>query len=94
MSENDSLLREHLATSTVFKGDSKIIQNEFIHLIAEMTRELIYKEVDESDYFAVIADETTDVSTANQLSTVLRYVHEGRLHERFLGFDNVSGLVG
>lgn len=59
-----------------------------------MTREVIVKEVKEADFFGIIADETTDVSTANQLSTFLRYTHKGVVKESFLGFDNVSGLAG
>ena len=55
-----------------------------------MTKELIKEEVESADFFAVIGDETTDVSTANQLTTILRYVHNGELVERFLGFNNVS----
>ena len=59
-----------------------------------MTRELIKGEVESADFFAVIADETTDVSTQNQLTTILRYVHNGELLERFLGFDNLSAVSG
>ena len=59
-----------------------------------MTREVIAKEVNEAEFFGVIADETTDISTKNQLSTFLRYVHKGVLKERFWGFDNVSALSG
>ncbi|XP_063675854.1 zinc finger MYM-type protein 1-like [Bolinopsis microptera] len=94
VAKTDSLLFDHLDSSTVFKGDSKTIQNEIIALIATMTRELIKEEVKSADFFAVIADETTDVSTTNQLTTILRYVHNGQLKERFLGFDNVSEVSG
>ena len=59
-----------------------------------MTRELIKGEVESADLFAVIADETTDVSSQNQLTSILRYVHNGELLERFLGFDNVSAVSG
>ena len=59
-----------------------------------MTRELIKGEVESADFFAVIADETTDVSSQNQLTSILRYVHNGELLERFLGFDNVSAVSG
>ena len=59
-----------------------------------MTKEAIKSEIDRADYFAVIADETTDVSVKNQMATILRYVHGGEVKERFMGFDNVSGLKG
>ena len=60
----------------------------------QMTRELIKNEVDAAEFFAIIADETTDVSVQNQLTTFLRYVFKGQLHERFLGFTNVSNVPG
>jgi hypothetical protein len=50
------------------------------------------KEVTEAKFFAVIVDETTDISNKSQLSTVFRYVRreERRVEERFLRFSDVS----
>ena len=59
-----------------------------------MTREIIAEEVDSADFFAVIADETTDVSVQNQLTVILRYVAKGKLYERFTGFYNVTSVPG
>jgi len=36
MAKTDPLLAEHLKTATVFKGDSKEIQNDLISIIAEV----------------------------------------------------------
>ena len=59
-----------------------------------MIVEKIEAEINSSEFFAVIADETTDSSTKNQMSLIARYVHQGILQEKFLGFSNVSGLSG
>lgn len=39
-----------------------------------------------ADFLAVMADETTDVSSQFQLSVILRYVKNGNPIERFWGF--------
>ncbi|KAL5261878.1 hypothetical protein ACHWQZ_G007548 [Mnemiopsis leidyi] len=94
IAKTDSILFDHLGSSSVFRGDSKTIQNDLIHIVAEMTREIIAEEVDSADFFGVIADETTDVSVQNQLTVILRYVAKGKLYERFLGFYNVTNVPG
>ena len=52
------------------------------------------KEINTADFFAIMADETTDGSTKNQMSLIIRFVTEGRLEERFWGFSNVSAMSG
>ena len=43
------------------------------------------------DYYAILADESSDVSHKEQLSLCLRYVDKlGRVCERFLGVVHVS----
>ena len=59
-----------------------------------MIIEEIEGQIQSTDFYSVIADETTDSSTKNQMSLIARYVHEGELVERFLGFSNVSNLSG
>ena len=59
-----------------------------------MIYEKIEEQIKDTDFYSVIADETTDSSTKNQLSLILRYVHEGILVEKFLGFSNVSEQSG
>lgn len=54
----------------------------------------IKKELLATDSIGIILDETTDLSCCNQMSVILRYIHEGELAERFLGYDDVSGLSG
>ena len=38
----------------VFKGTSKIVQNELLSIMLEVCHEKIIQEVEESDYLAVI----------------------------------------
>ena len=41
-------------------------------------------------FVAVLVDETTDVLNKAQFSIALRYVYNGQVNERFLGFTDVS----
>ena len=86
----DPLLSNHLDTATVFSGLSKTIQNDLIKCVADCMTEKIQSEIKESDFIAIMVDETTDVSVKAQLSIVFRYVHNGKIHERFLKFEDVS----
>uniref|UniRef100_A0A671PJX7 DUF4371 domain-containing protein n=1 Tax=Sinocyclocheilus anshuiensis TaxID=1608454 RepID=A0A671PJX7_9TELE len=90
-SEFDPALAEHLKTSTIFKGTSKSIQNDIIDSIATVVNNAIDQEIQSTDFFAIQADDTTDVSCKCQLSVILRYVNvSGAICERFLGFHDVS----
>ncbi|KAL4152846.1 hypothetical protein QTP88_000679 [Uroleucon formosanum] len=52
---------------------------------------VIYK----SKCFSVLADETTDISTKEQLSICVRYIDENnKLHENFLQFFEIDSLTG
>ena len=50
----------------------------------------IRKEIQETEFVAIIFDETSDIATKSKLSTILRYIHEGKVFDRFLGFTDVS----
>ena len=41
-------------------------------------------------FISIQADETTDVSTNEQLSIILRFDRKGEIVERFIKFANVS----
>lgn len=68
------------------------IQNELIRCLAELTIKHISGEVKEACYFALMADETKDLSKTEQLSIVVRYYLNGMLYERFLGFEAADKL--
>ena len=59
-----------------------------------MIVEQIRREVGEAEFYGHMVDETTDNSTKNQMSVIIRYVHKGEVKERFLGFNDVSDLSG
>ncbi|KAI2655676.1 Zinc finger MYM-type protein 1 [Labeo rohita] len=84
-SEFDPAFAEHLKTSTIFKGTSKSIQNDIIQSIATVVNNEINQDVQSTDFFAIQADDTTNVSCKCQLSVII-----GIICERFLGFHNVS----
>ena len=62
--------------------------------VPQMIREKIKTEVSESNFYGHMVDETTDHSVQNQMSIILRFVHQGIMKERFWGFFDVSSLSG
>src|SRR5699024_1774550 len=63
--ELDKTLSEHLQNSIVFKGTSKEIQNDLLDCMLEVYYDAVLKEIREAPYLAVMADETTDVSSVS-----------------------------
>ncbi|KAK7906731.1 hypothetical protein WMY93_015343 [Mugilogobius chulae] len=87
VSSLDAVLKEHLETATVFKGTSKTIQNELLDCMLSVTRDEIIKQIKDSDFVSIQADETTDISTQSQLVFVLRYLDgTQQVQERFFSF--------
>ena len=71
------------------------IQNEFIAINGEIIRRSIVDECNSSNFWSIMADETTDVSTKEQVSVCARYIrktHQRGLEvcEEFLGFSSVA----
>ncbi|KAL7602548.1 hypothetical protein Lser_V15G25506 [Lactuca serriola] len=68
---------------------SPSIQKDIIHACAKETTKHIIREVGE-DYFAILVDESADVTHNEQISLCLRYVDKkGDIVERFLGVVHV-----
>ena len=83
----DEVFDEHLKKATVFKGTSKMVQNELLECMLAVVRERIVEEVKSVNYVTIQADETTDVST----QLVLRYIESNHaVHERFFEFLRVE----
>ncbi|KAJ8915410.1 hypothetical protein NQ315_008299 [Exocentrus adspersus] len=82
----DNVFREHLQTATIFKGTSKDIQNELLQCMLDVCREKIVSEINQANYLAVMAYETSDVSSKFQMAVVLRYMKGGTPVEKFWGF--------
>ena len=91
ISKYDEILDNHLKTATVFKGTSNRIQNDLIRAISSVIIKELMNEIKSADYVAILLDETSDISNASQLSTVIRYIkNDGEATERFICFDNIS----
>ncbi|CAH2019703.1 unnamed protein product [Acanthoscelides obtectus] len=85
--ELDIALKDHFEKSTVFKGISKIMQNELLDFMLQVAQENIRKEILEAEFVAVMADEITDVANCYQMTTVFRYIiPDGRQVERVWNF--------
>lgn len=86
-------LNEHLKSSTSFKGTSMTIQNEILDCFFDVYKQDILRDIEATEYVAIIADEPTDVSGKNQLAIILRYIVNCEVHERFWSFFNPEGVT-
>ncbi|KAJ4448834.1 hypothetical protein ANN_00225 [Periplaneta americana] len=91
LAQNESLIRDHLQSNSLFKGTSPDIQTDLIEVITSVLNEKIKNEIEESSFVSVQADETLDVSCKSQMSIIFRYCIEDRIEERFVGFYDVYG---
>lgn len=87
ISSGDTILENHLK-STTSKATyiSPKIQNNIIECCKNYITESIINEVNESRFYSIIFDETTDISHVSQMSLVLRYVHNNIIKENFIAF--------
>ena len=97
VSGGDAVLKEHLETApknaTLI---SKTTQNDLIDCCGELILQKIVDRVKSGRYFTIIADETTDESTCEQLTLCIRYLdmQSYTVREDFIGFVNVNNLTG
>ena len=84
----DEHLRDHIKNAPSHaRYTSPQIQNEIISIIGDLIQERIIKGINkEGSLYAVLADETQDIATVEQLNICLRYVSEGKIHEDFICF--------
>ena len=73
---------------------SPAIQNEILTILSEFALRRIEAEIKESKYFALIADETSDIARDEQLSVCFSYVINGVKKETFVGFNKVAKTDG
>ncbi|XP_022168292.1 zinc finger MYM-type protein 1-like [Myzus persicae] len=68
---------------------SSDIQNEILEIMSlNLQRELV-QSITKSEYFSIIADSTTDISSTEQFSLCIRYVDSNfEVHEVFTGLYN------
>ncbi|KAL4132755.1 hypothetical protein QTP88_009856 [Uroleucon formosanum] len=83
----DKTLESHInTTSSRSTFISKTTQNDLIDCIGEEIQSQIINNVRMAGMFAIIFYETTDISHVEQLSLVLRYVLDNKVHEDFITF--------
>ena len=68
------------------------IQNEIFNIMADMVRKQISDEIKEAGHFAIMVDESKDISKKEQISVVVRYLHNETVLEEFLHFTPADGL--
>lgn len=90
LKEYDTVLKDHIETATVFNATSSAIQNDLIQSIHDVVLDEITIQIQNAPFVAIMLDEASDAETFSRLSTVLRYIHEGKIEERFVGFTDVS----
>ena len=73
-----------------FAGVSPDIQNDLINCLDNIIEDEILKEIDECNFLSIQVDETTDVSTKEQLSMIVRLDKESDIVERQHGYVDVS----
>jgi len=76
--------------SGVFTDVYSEIQNDLIECIDSVIQDQIDKEIENCRFLSIQVDETTDVSTKEQLSVIIRLDREGEIVERFLKLFHVS----
>ena len=75
------------------KYTSKVVQNDLLKAAADVVLKEITEEIKDSEGYAVIADETRDISKVEQLALCLRYVSKNLdVKEHFVGFSELSDL--
>lgn len=96
----DEALKNHLLTQSIHTRamyTSSGIQNELIELCGNAIQEQLIKRVKQSGFFAVLADETQDISRHEQLALCLRYVDcssgKAVIREDFLEFVHVEDVT-
>ncbi|XP_063918636.1 zinc finger MYM-type protein 1-like [Zophobas morio] len=93
LSKFDDKFKKFLDESSVFSGLSKTIQNDLIDSINKIISQIISAEIKQSPCFSWQVDETTDIQCLSQLSVIFRYVTNGKIVERFMGFFNDFDLA-
>lgn len=94
----DQILKNHIENSA---GNamytSPKIQNALIDSFSHLNQKKIIEDVTESQYFTILADETSDISQIEQFSLCIRYITHTKpysIKEDFLEFVPVFDVTG
>lgn len=84
-------LREWIGTNRYLSHD---IINEIIEIMANQVLRDILSNIKDSEFYAVIADETQDVSTCEQFAISIRWVDSCHsIHEDLIGMEQTDALT-
>ncbi len=97
--KHDKSLDEHLKTSGKnATGTSHRVQNEVIDLLGGQVGSVIIDRVKKAKWFTLLADESADISKAEQVALILRYIRETlegiEVREDFLKFTSTTSSKG
>ncbi|CAB4003237.1 Hypothetical predicted protein [Paramuricea clavata] len=88
IAKSDSLIEDHLRNSAEnAKYTSPEIQNQLIKVVGSAILDEIIRRVKGAEMYAIIADETPDLSKTEQLAVLVRYVWNGVIEERLLAVE-------
>ena len=90
MCEGDTRLKRHYDSEPTFRATSSGFQNELLDCMYEVYRREVAKQLRNTQFVAVQAEETTDASCKSQMVIVLRYMVDNSVTERFLEFIEVK----
>lgn len=85
----DTPLKAFLETATVDRNTLKSIRKDLLDSIFIVYTNAIKEHIRETNFVAIVADDTTDVSCSLQFVIVIRYVYNMKPVERFLKFVHV-----
>lgn len=89
---NDEFKSKRKSLPNNAKYTSPQIQNEMLSIFNDMIQAIISDELQKSQYFSIIVDETKDISKIEQISVVIRYFLNGVIYERFMGYRAAKSL--
>lgn len=72
---------------------SPLSQNALIKAIGNCLKRKIFEQVKEAGYFSIMADETMDIASKEQLSITLRFLSNYEINETFIGFVELSSAT-
>lgn len=94
-SHGDTFLNNILQEGSGYKYISPKIQNEIVCICDQLILKEIVGKVNAVEGFAVLADETTDIATKEQLTLCVRFIDgNNKVNESFLKFVIIHSLTG
>ena len=91
MSETDACLKAKMERRYGHYSSHEY-QNDLIRVFGERIEQVIVAEIIEARFFAILVDETKDISKKEQLAVIIRYVHQCCIKERVIGTYHMKHL--